>query len=810
MRITQKLGVLVAVPLVAVAAFAALAVFTTGGEALQAERLRSLVITSASAGELIEQLRAERTAAATALAGGEEDAFAAYRDVALSTDVAVEAYVESRSELSDLPASTSELLNRIDLQLEGLDALRGSVLAADHTMSAAVFAYRITIADLLEYRDTVAQAGGASGEVADLLRGAAALSRAAEHLGLEQVAILRAIASGTLTSNVYRDFTAARTSSIESMITFNSLAPPHWQTWVEESLRVEDLNAGQHMEDQVARTAPQESIDFDMDEWNEAISVRGDGLLAAQSKIDADIVAEVTALRDSQRDLTILQTVAVFLVVAVAVTMAVWLGRPVVRGLRRMRDAAHRVAQKDLPEAVARFDDHEVLGELTPEQFADGMTPPVEVRGQDEIAEVGAAFNQVHREAVRVAAQQALLRVHIGAIFVNLARRGHSLTGRLTAALDEAERSELDPERLERLFALDHLVTLLARSNDSLLVLGGASPAKVRSGDEPVGGVLTAAGGQIEQYTRVDVGMVDEGVAIRADAVDDVVKLLAELMDNATRYSKPQIQVTARLLADRLIVQIKDEGIGMPPEQVDAINERLMARPPLDLEAVRSMGLTVVGHIAARRGIRVQLRPGQNGGTIAEVTVPAALLAEAPDKMGVKHRPIEPPKKAPLFQKSDRQKKRKPRPAIPPAPAAITENRPTTRESSHLDDTMEMPIVQFDWTDVDDSTSRIPRQRRSGAADPTRHRSGEPMQDRPDPASAQATLPPRAVPDGQLPTRVPMAQLVPGQITPNTTPQTGGEFRDPDAVGATYAAYARGLAAKRPASTDSNRSRATL
>jgi len=828
-RITQKLGVLVAVPLIAVVAFAALAVFTTGGEALQAERLRSLVITSASAGELIQKLRAERSAAATALIDGEDDSFTAYRNAAGLTDRSVADYRAARSKLSELPSTTTELLERIDVQLDSLETLRGSVLAGDQTTSAATFAYRITIADLLEYRDTVAQAGGASGDVADQLRGAAALTRASEYLGIEQVAVLRAIAAGTLTFSSHQDITAARTAAVESMITFNSLAPAHWQSWVEQSLRGEHLVDAQRMEDTVARIGPGDPIKVDIAAWNEALNTKGNSLLNAQNKIDADIVARVTSLRDSQRDLTILQTVAVAVAVAVAISLAVWMGRPVVRGLGRLRDTARRVAQHDLPESVARFDDHEVLGELTPEQFADGMTPPIDVKGNDELAEVGRAFNEVHREAVRVAAQQALLRVHIGAIFVNLARRGHSLTGRLTAALDEAERSELDPERLERLFALDHLVTLLARSNDSLLVLGGASPAKVRTVDEPISDVLTAAGAQIEQYTRIDVGMVDAGVALHADAVDDVVKLLAELMDNSTRYSKPQVQVTARSLADRLIIQIKDDGIGMAPSHIEAINHRLATRPPLDLEAVRSMGLTVVGHIAARRGIKVQLRPAHPRGTIAEVTVPSSLLTHGVSKK-IAIEPA-PPKVAPLFQKrGGGDRKPKPRPTREPLPAMIPGpgDQPTTRRSSNLDDTMEMPIVAFDWTEVDDPTQRLPKRHRPElpasrpveaiAAGPAPIPSQRPSPRPTAPSSPAATTAPAApaVPaapsQGQLPTRVPMAQLVPGAITSTTnTPQIGGELRDPDAVGATYAAYARGLAAKRvPASTESDRSRAAL
>jgi signal transduction histidine kinase len=339
------------------------------------------------------------------------------------------------------------------------------------------------------------------------------------------------------------------------------------------------------------------------------------------------------------------------------------------------------MAFRGLPEAVARLEHREALGGLTPDQVADHTPAPVQVRGRDELAEVGKAFNAVHREAIRTAAEQAQLRMSIAAIMLNLARRGQKLTGRLTAVLDDVERDELDPNRLAQLYQLDLMATLLGGTNESLLVLGGAGSAQVRTVDEPLSDVLHGAVGQVEQYPRIEPGVVDEGVAIRASVVDEVVKLLAELLDNACRYSPPQtpVRVDARWLADRVIIQIADEGIGIEPARRAELNHRLATRPPLDLAAVEAMGLTVVAYLAARHQIRVELRDGHRRGTIAEVTLPPELV-----KIGADRRYLAPPRPritalstapaAPLFRRAEQPDLPWPPPAAPaqvaPAPAA--------------------------------------------------------------------------------------------------------------------------------------------
>ena len=171
---------------------------------------------------------------------------------------------------------------------------------------------------------------------------------------------------------------------------------------------------------------------------------------------------------------------------------------------------------------------------------------------------------------------------------------------------------------------------MLRRTNHSLLVLGGDASARARSSDEPLSTVIRAAQGQIEQYDRVELAAIDD-VTIHAKAVDDLAKLMAELMDNACRYApplrahdglpRPDVVVFARLLGDRVNIQVIDEGVGIEPERMQEFNRRMAGRPQLDLTAVRAMGLTVVAELAARHGIGVHLRPGSVRGTVAEITL---------------------------------------------------------------------------------------------------------------------------------------------------------------------------------------------
>ena len=288
-----------------------------------------------------------------------------------------------------------------------------------------------------------------------------------------------------------------------------------------------------------------------------------------------------------------------------------------IRSLRRLQDTATKVAQDRLPELVKQ------LSETDP-QDVDTSVESVGVHSRDEIGQVAAAFDDVHREAVRLAAEQALLRGNVNAMFTNLSRRSQGLIQRQLSLISELESREADPDQLSSLFKLDHLATRMRRNGENLLVLAGEEPGRRWTRPVPLVDVLRAAASEVEQYERIELASVP-ATEVAGRVVNDLVHLLAELLENATSFSSPQtkVRVTGHALPDgRVLVEIHDTGIGLSPEDLAAINERLASPPTVDVSVSRRMGLFVVGRLSLRHGIRIQLRPSDSGGTTALVMLP--------------------------------------------------------------------------------------------------------------------------------------------------------------------------------------------
>lgn len=165
----------------------------------------------------------------------------------------------------------------------------------------------------------------------------------------------------------------------------------------------------------------------------------------------------------------------------------------------------------------------------------------------------------------------------------------------------------------------------MRRNDENLLVLAGADSTAPRRDDALLVDALRAAQSEVEAYNRIEFGTVDTDISVAAHAVNDVVRLIAELLDNATRFSSPNTVVVAdaRRIRDYVLIQVEDRGLGLSEEQLDALNRRLAAPPTVDVAAFRLMGLAVVSRLASRYGIRVELRRNVEGGTVAQVTLPS-------------------------------------------------------------------------------------------------------------------------------------------------------------------------------------------
>jgi hypothetical protein len=170
----------------------------------------------------------------------------------------------------------------------------------------------------------------------------------------------------------------------------------------------------------------------------------------------------------------------------------------------------------------------------------------------------------------------------------------------------------------------------MRRNSENLLVLAGHEAASRRwSQPVPLVDVLRAAISEIEQYERVVLN-VQPGIQVIGQAVNDVVHLVAEIVENATTFSPEdtQVYVTGQpLTSGGVLLDITDNGVGISEQEMAHANWRLDNPPVVDVAVSRRMGLFVVGRLAARHGVRVRLRHAQSGGLTALIWLPESVAA---------------------------------------------------------------------------------------------------------------------------------------------------------------------------------------
>ncbi|MGH3916274.1 MAG: sensor histidine kinase [Pseudonocardiaceae bacterium] len=220
----------------------------------------------------------------------------------------------------------------------------------------------------------------------------------------------------------------------------------------------------------------------------------------------------------------------------------------------------------------------------------------------------------------------------LASMCAGVALRDLNLVDSLLAQLEDMEAKESDPDGTARLYQLDHLASRLRRNAENLRVLAGhdaGSSVKVAS---PIVDVIRAAMSSIEHYPRIEIGHM-VALAVVDFAADDLGRLLAELMDNATSHSPPTstVTVSAHLTEQgSILLRVEDAGIGLPEDRLQVLNARLAGPMRLDKAVIEHMGLAVVSRLAGKHGIRVRLDNRATRGTTAAVLLPANLVCEAP------------------------------------------------------------------------------------------------------------------------------------------------------------------------------------
>ena len=324
------------------------------------------------------------------------------------------------------------------------------------------------------------------------------------------------------------------------------------------------------------------------------------------------------------RSAALRDTAIVLAALLAALVLALLVSRSLVGPIRRLRYGTLKVARQELPEAIDRI--------KVGDNIEDIEFTRVPVHTTEEIGQLARAVDDMHGQALRLAGEQAHLRLQISDMFETLARRSKSLVEQQLGLIERLEYEEKDPTRLESLFRLDHLAARMRRNGDNLLILSGTRMRRGHSAPVQLGDILRAAMSEVEDYQRVQIGSTPDG-ALSGAVATDIVHLLAELVDNSLRASPPDSNVTfsfARAVDGGLLVEIADRGIGIPADELEVINQRLAKGGEVGPDTARHMGLFVVSRLAERHGLTVRLRPtfdtARNPGITASVHIPDVLL----------------------------------------------------------------------------------------------------------------------------------------------------------------------------------------
>ncbi|HEY9473443.1 MAG TPA: nitrate- and nitrite sensing domain-containing protein [Mycobacteriales bacterium] len=623
----SKLTAVVLVPTLATVALAGTRVAAAGSDARTFDRVATLADLGRQVTGLVHELQTERDLTSRFSASGRQKGANEVEAARQKVDQSLSSYTAAANAIdsSYSPDLHSQFVLVAD-NLAGLTQLRQAVGNAGLTRTSILAEYSTNIRALLDLDASIA----ATANDRDLDRAVRALSdvsQVKEFASQVRAELLAILDQKSFAVGQFQDFVAVVSREQSASDQFRVDASTADQALFADTISGPDVSNARTIQDTAVREQLSSLLGNEpkqgADDWYAAESKKIDLMRQVEQKLLANVISLSDDLRSSKQQDGIVAAVELLAVLLAAAIATIIVARSMTRPLRILRSTALDVADRRLPEVIER------LRQADTGNLADIKVEPTGIDSHDEIGEVAQAFDAVHREAVRLAVDQASLRQSVNSMFVNLSRRSQGLVERQLRLIDELESSEQNPDQLENLFKLDHLATRMRRTDDSLLVLAGSETGRGWNAPMSVPDVLLASISEVEQYTRITRTTVTEAGLV-GYIVSDVVHLLAELMENATAFSPPETTVTVscRKLSGRggAMIEIEDHGIGMTSEELETANARLAAPHTIDVAVVRTMGLFVVGRLANKHNIRVQLRNSPRSGLTALVLLPPALI----------------------------------------------------------------------------------------------------------------------------------------------------------------------------------------
>ncbi|WP_424888915.1 nitrate- and nitrite sensing domain-containing protein [Streptomyces sp. XH2] len=607
--------------------------------------------------------------------------------------------------------------------------------------------------------------GGLTQETTSLV----ALFSAAEVVAREDAILALSGPSGKLTSARFGEFLEAVGASnylyetvaldlplddqdaLQRILTSNA-----WQT----KARIEKAVASEHREVSSGVVLPP-----DVSDWRAAY----DTFSAQLNTLDESELQELLAHGDDRaaelEDQVVLLVAASGAALLLVVAVVVFTTRSVLRRLRSLHDRTVTVAEDTLPDVVDRLQRGEAVDT--------GALP--RARGeQDEVGRISDAFARAVAVSVEGHRQLADERHGFSVFASGIAARTGNLVSRQLALTEHIQDTYgQDEALLADLMRSDQLTVGMRRQVENLLILAGGEVPDPHMEPMRIADLLREAAAEVEDFRRIDRHAMDE-TSVEPGVISQLSHLLAELLDNATRFSPPTARVAIRseLVGDGLCVEIEDRGPRVTAERYEEMNGRLHSAPPYSVLArnAHRLGLFVVGHLADQLGATVTLRRSAFGGTSAVVIVPGEHLVATRQGAAVP----EPAKKPEPVKGPAPAKEAAPAKGPAPVPRSTEERRPKLVPQQQTGDPADDPAP---------GASGLPRRRRKGQV----RQAGNTAPEAP-PRSGSGDAPDRPA----LPERVPQTHMTRRLREPRAAEPVGQDAATPEEVADAWADYEDG------------------
>ena len=321
--------------------------------------------------------------------------------------------------------------------------------------------------------------------------------------------------------------------------------------------------------------------------------------------------ADLVDARNNRRHLDVALIVLLILGLAVGVAggrrAAAVLRRAVVRPMSRLVAATERIRGGDL-------------------------SARAEVRGAAEVAIVAESFNEMAGEVEKVV--EGLREVDelktrfLSTVSHELRTPLTSITGYLQL-LEQGVVGELTPEQLGYVHVAQRNGERLASLIDDLLMLSRFDAGRIDLKSEPVDVAQQLRHLHEEMRPVADKG--DSKLAL--EAPDELVvsgdarrlqQSFANLVSNAIKFNRPggEVRMRASAMNGHAVVEVSDEGVGIPPGELARIGERFFRASTTTNMPGTGLGLAITREIVERHGGRLEIESEVGKGSSFRITLP--------------------------------------------------------------------------------------------------------------------------------------------------------------------------------------------